>query len=224
MKRKLFTVLLLTAALALAGCGKKTETAEESTAPTASTEAVSDNTSEESSVSDNTVEEGSVSDNGTEAEVTGEEAFNYTKLPVFGAEDLDGNAVTNDIIAGKDITMINVWGTFCPPCIAEMPDLGKLAESLPDNAQLIGLVCDVTYQNPGDAKAAVSIMDNAGASFTNLILDESLLKFTAQFQYVPTTIFVDSEGNVLGEPVIGAAFDVYIERLEELLEGWSYEG
>ncbi len=221
MKRKLFAALLLTAALALAACGKTEQPAVESTASVSENTSPAAESAEEST--EEVVVETSVSGNGT-AEGTAEEMFDYSVVPAFASEDLDGNAVTNDLIAGKDITMINVWGTFCPPCIAEMPDLGKLAESLPDNAQLVGFVCDVTYQNPGDAKAAISIMENAGASFTNVILDESLLRFCGQFQFVPTTIFVDSEGNVLGDPVIGADFDSYIVRLEELLNGWKYAG
>ena len=120
--------------------------------------------------------------------------------------------------------MVNMWGTFCAPCIAEMPDLQKLAESLPENAQLIGLVCDVTYQNPENVQEAVDICNNAGVTYTNIILDRNLLKFSSQFFYVPTTFFVDGEGHVLGETIIGADMDSYVERLKELLPGWSYEG
>ena len=56
------------------------------------------------------------------------------------------------------------------------------------------------------------------------MLDESLLKFSSQFYYIPTTFFVDSEGKMIGDTIIGADLNCYVERLEELLPGWSYEG
>ena len=47
------------------------------------------------------------------------------QMPSFTAKDLDGNTVTEEIFAEKDLTVVNIWGTFCPPCIAEMPELGE---------------------------------------------------------------------------------------------------
>ena len=120
--------------------------------------------------------------------------------------------------------MVNVWGTYCPPCIGEMPDLEKLSQSLPENAQIVGLICDVTYQNSEDTQKAIDICEKAGVTYTNIVLDESLLKFSSQFYYIPTTFFVDSEGKMIGDMIIGADLNSYVERLEELLPGWSYEG
>ena len=45
------------------------------------------------------------------------------RLGSFQAVTLDGGTFTQADIAGKDVTIINFWGTFCAPCIAEMPDL-----------------------------------------------------------------------------------------------------
>ena len=61
------------------------------------------------------------------------------KFPEFKTTDSNGNEVTEKIFADKDITMVNVWGTFCGPCINEMPELQKIYESLPKNANLIGI-------------------------------------------------------------------------------------
>ena len=216
MKRKLFTALVLTAALTLAGCG-----CGKSEKP--SSGSVSENAVSENTVSDNAVTEISVSDNAAE-EVFDEETIDYTKLPAFTAKDLQGNEVTGDLIAGKEFTMVNVWGTYCPPCIGEMPDLEKLSQSLPENAQIVGLICDVTYQSSEETQKAIDICEKAGVTYTNIVLDESLLKFSSQFYYIPTTFFVDSEGKMIGDMIIGADLNSYVERLEELLPGWSYEG
>ena len=56
--------------------------------------------------------------------------------------DLDGETVTNDLFAEKDLTVLNVWGTFCGPCVAEMPELGDWAEELPDGAAFGLLLLD----------------------------------------------------------------------------------
>lgn len=48
-------------------------------------------------------------------------------LSAFTAQDLQGNGVNQEILKGKKLTMVNVWATFCDPCINEMPDLGVLA-------------------------------------------------------------------------------------------------
>ena len=47
------------------------------------------------------------------------------QMPAFIAKDLQGNEITESIFAEKDLTVVNIWGTFCPPCIAEMPELGE---------------------------------------------------------------------------------------------------
>ena len=65
------------------------------------------------------------------------------KMPAFTAKDLQGNEVTEEIFAGKDLTVLNIWGTFCPPCIREMPELGEWARAMPENVQLIGLITDI---------------------------------------------------------------------------------
>ena len=147
--------------------------------------------------------------------------MNAAPLPAFTTEDLDGNEVTESILAGKDVTMINIWGTFCPPCIAEMPDLAKLSDSLPENAQIIGLLCDVSLSDRSALQDAKSITAEAGTNYPCLLLNDSLGEYISQYMYVPTTIFVDSEGNQVGEPVIGADFNAYTARLKAVLGDFS---
>ena len=82
-------------------------------------------------------------------------------VPAFTTEDLDGNEVTESILKDKDVTMINIWGTFCPPCIEEMPELAKLSASLPENAQIIGILCDVSLNDKSALQDAKSIVSKA---------------------------------------------------------------
>lgn len=142
-------------------------------------------------------------------------------VPAFTTEDLDGNKVTESILKDKDVTMINIWGTFCPPCIEEMPELAKLSASLPENAQIIGILCDVSLNDKSALQDAKSIVSKAGTNYPCLLLNDSLTDYLSQFMYVPTTLFVDSEGNQIGEPVVGADFNAYTAHLQKVIGDWT---
>ena len=138
-------------------------------------------------------------------------------IPTFTAKTITGATVTNEIFAAKKITVVNIWGTFCPPCIGEMPELGDMARSMPADAQIIGLVCDASEGSP-QIQEALKITKKAGADFVNIVPDEQLLKFMEGVEAVPTTIFVNSKGEVVGKAVIGADVGAYKDELEKLLK------
>lgn len=114
--------------------------------------------------------------------------------------------------------MVNVWGTFCPPCIAEMPDLGKLEETLQKEhaSALLGIVVDA-----GDADTialAKGILADASARHLNIIPDNTLQNFLSRFEYVPTTFFVDKSGHIVGETIIGGnSYDQYLSVVKDIL-------
>ena len=116
------------------------------------------------------------------------------------------------------MTIINIWGTFCTPCIEEMPELGEWAKSMPNNIQIVGLISDITGdEDTKHQKLAVSIVEKANADFTQIIANkdfESIMKWVTG---VPTTLFVDKNGNILGEPIIGADVEGYKKFVEEYL-------
>ena len=138
-------------------------------------------------------------------------------VPTFAAQTIDGKPVTNEIFAAKKITVVNIWGTFCPPCIGEMPALGKLARTLPNDAQIIGLVCDAS-ENSIQIQRAQKITAEANATFLNIVPDAALMKFMENVEAVPTTIFVNSKGEVIGKAIIGANVEEYKHELERLLK------
>ncbi|KMZ53712.1 thioredoxin family protein [Dorea sp. D27] len=125
---------------------------------------------------------------------------------VFGAfesETLEGEAVSDEIFSKADLTMVNIWGTFCGPCIREMPDLGELSREYADKGvQIVGLVSDV-----GEAKdeKAEEIVSTTKADYTHMIASQDLMSgILGSVNVVPTTIFVDKEGNQVGEVYSGA--------------------
>lgn len=133
----------------------------------------------------------------------------------FSTTDLDGNPVTSEIYAQADLTVINVWGTFCGPCIGEMPALSAWDQELPDNVQIIGIISDVA--EGGDTTAARNIINSTGVAFPNLLYNDSLIPLLSQSQYVPTTYFVDGDGNMIAEPIIGADVEGYKAVVEQFL-------
>ena len=141
------------------------------------------------------------------------------KFPTFEASDLNGEKISSDIFTRKKITVMNIWGTFCPPCIGEMPELGTWEKNFPDDAQLIGLVCDIETSDDAQTIAeAKNILKQADANFLNIVPNKELLSYLQKIDAVPTTIFIDSQGNILGEAIIGADVKSYKKRLQELLK------
>lgn len=144
-------------------------------------------------------------------------------LSSFSATDLDGNTVDQSMLADYDLTMVNVWATFCGPCIKEMPDLGALSQEYQDKGvQIIGLVSDVLNSdgtiNEDQVQTARDIVSETGAAYTHLLPSEDLYGVLSQIQYVPTTFFVDSTGAQVGSAVISAqSKDKWIETIDAML-------
>lgn len=123
-------------------------------------------------------------------------------LKSFSATTLNGESFTEDNLSGKDITVINFWSLTCGPCIAEMPDLAEYEKTLPENIQLITVCLDGEYNNNiENVKSIMEISGFEGITLTSGQGDYQTL--CSQIQYTPTTIFVDSQGNQLGEAIIG---------------------
>lgn len=128
----------------------------------------------------------------------------------FTTQDLDGNTVTaQDAFSGYRLTMVNVWATYCGPCIREMPDLGELSEEFADRSvRIVGLVSDATgYGGVIDEdamQAARDIVQETGADYLHLIPSPSLDYLLAQITAVPTTFFVDEYGCQVGKAYAGS--------------------
>lgn len=131
-------------------------------------------------------------------------------VPAFSALDLHGNTIDNGFFAKQRLTMVNVWGTFCGPCIREMPDLAQLPSAFPSSDfALLGIVADTNFQRTDANKAtedtARQQMAAAGATYTSIIPDTSMLQnVLVSVSVVPTTFFVDRTGTVVGKVLTGS--------------------
>lgn len=139
----------------------------------------------------------------------------------FDAQTLDGASLSSDLFSDSRITMVNVWATYCNPCLNEMPGLGELALTYDsDDFQLIGIISDV--MEGADEKTlqkAADLVAQTGADYPHLLLNESL--YTAllkEVSAVPTTFFVNQDGQIL-DTVIGAMEkSAWEEQIDALLE------
>lgn len=134
----------------------------------------------------------------------------------FTATDLEGSTVTQDVLSQSRLTMVNIWATYCNPCLSEMPGLGELASEYDaEDFQIIGVVSDVAEGS--DQSLAESLVRETGADYPHLLLNESLYyALLTDVSAVPTTRFLDAEGNVL-DTVVGA-----MEKADwkELIDGF----
>lgn len=135
----------------------------------------------------------------------------------FSALDYNGNKVDESIFKNAKLTMVNLWGTGCSPCIAEMPDLQKLNDTL-DDVQVITIVEDVTTMNDTEClEEAHDIMSTQGVTLTVLLgskkLDE-IFSWTA----TPTSYLVDENGNIVGRPNVGMSdYDTYAAWIQDAM-------
>ncbi len=140
---------------------------------------------------------------------------------VFEGQDLDGNTITQETCALAKLTMINVWATYCNPCLKEMPELGELAKEYEAaDFQLIGVVSDVVEGQDQEAtEYAASLVEETGADYPHMLLNESLYNgLLAGVSAVPTTFFLNEKGEVL-DVVVGAMDKSHWkEKVDGLLE------
>ena len=195
-KLSVLILILALALLALAGCGK-TEAPAPAEENIVAGEIISglgdavEESAEESAPAEEAAEESApVEETGTQELPTGfEPAFR------FSTTALDGTSVDESVLAGHTLTMINFFEPWCPPCIAELPDLEKLYEAYaPEGFQILG----VFSTEEGTAK----VVSDAALSYPVLRYVPEFDQF--QTGYVPTTIFVDGSGRIVGETKIGS--------------------
>lgn len=146
----------------------------------------------------------------------------------FDTKDIYGKDFSaKEYLAEHEYTIMNVWGTFCGPCKAEMPDLAKVYEEYKDKIGFLGIVSDVAPEKEGMSEAMKQtrddiialgkrIVEDKGCAYPNLIPTQEMNdKFLAAVTGYPTTFVLDKEGNIVGSPIIGAQS---YEQFKELCE------
>lgn len=144
-------------------------------------------------------------------------------FPAFEGKDLDGNEVKSDeLFSANAVTVVNFWFTTCSPCVGELGDLDALNKELADKGgALIGVNA---FTLDGDETAiadAKDVLAKKGATYQNVYFDSSSPAgaFTANIFAFPTTYVVDRNGNIVGEPIVGAITEKnQAETLQSLID------
>lgn len=136
----------------------------------------------------------------------------YEKAQDFQLVDLQGNKVSLSDYQGKKV-FLNFWATWCPPCKAEMPEIEKIYQETKDS-DLVILALEIG-EPLDDVK---SFIDDNNYNFKVLLdLDQSVATAYG-ISAIPTSFFIDEEGNIIGKRVGGMNYDEmkgYISLLEE---------
>ena len=145
------------------------------------------------------------------------------KFPAFEGKDLDGNPVKSDeLFSANAVTVVNFWFTTCNPCVGELSELDALNKELAKKGgALIGVN---TFTLDGDEAAiseAKDVLAKKGATYQNVYFnsDGEAGKFTTNIFAYPTTYVVDRNGNIVGEPIVGAITEEkQAETLQKLID------
>ena len=145
------------------------------------------------------------------------------KFPAFEGKDLDGNTMKSDeLFSGNAVTVVNFWFTTCGPCVGELAELDALSKELAEkDGTLIGVN---SFTLDGDETAiseAKEVLMKKGASYRNVYFasDGEAGKFTANIFAYPTTYVVDRNGNIVGDPIVGAITEKkQAEALQKLID------
>ena len=130
-------------------------------------------------------------------------SYSLPDLCSFTASTLDGGSFTASDFAGADVTVINIWQTSCVPCIREMPEIAEFASGLPDSVRIMTWCLDAAYSPDGEKLS--DFMDECGFDGITLVSgDGDMEKLLNKLEDTPTTIFLDSTGHQLCEPLVGA--------------------
>ena len=150
------------------------------------------------------------------SETPAEYAFSFT------AQTLEGETVTEAVFSEHDLTMVNVWASWCPPCRGELSELATLYGMLPENVGFLS----VTVDDAGDLPAAAKLLEQHGCAFTCLDGQGSpglMAGFLGQVMAIPTTIFFDRTGNQVGQWIVGvpqgsgSVSEAYLAEIEARL-------
>ena len=156
------------------------------------------------------------------ASVSPEEA-SLQKFPAFEGKDLDGNTVnSDDLFSANAVTVVNFWFTACKPCVGELGDLDALNRELAEKGgALIGINTTTLNGDEASIAEAKEVLAKKGASYQNVYFDASGAAgaFIQNIFAYPTTYVVDRNGNIVGDPIMGAITEKnQAETLQKLID------
>ena len=147
----------------------------------------------------------------------------------FSGKDFDGNPVDESLFSGNAVTVVNFWFTGSKPCVAELSKLNELNDAIKSKGgEVIGINTETFDENKTAMKDAASILKSQGARYRNLSIDSSSAagKYASEIMAFPTTILVDRNGNIVGDPMLGGIdnkdnYDTLMKQIQSVIDADS---
>ena len=144
------------------------------------------------------------------------------KFPEFEGTDLEGNPVTSELFKENSVTVVNFWFSACAPCIAELGELNELNEELKlKGGAVIGINADTIGGDESMIMEARQILEKKGAAYQNIYFsaDSEAGQLTSSITAFPTTVVVDRNGRMVGEPILGGINnESQMKALQDLID------
>ena len=132
----------------------------------------------------------------------------------FSLTTLTGETLDQTVFSDHKLTMVNYWATWCPPCVGEIPDLAKISNAYADK----GFIIIGVLTGDDDVEGAKKFLADQGVTYPVVSAEGFFLEQIQGYQYIPTTLFFDSEGKQVGDAVVGAnSYDDWAAKIDELL-------
>ncbi len=136
---------------------------------------------------------------------------NIKSVGKFETKDIDGNICTEKVFEDAELTMVNVFATWCTPCVQELPDLQKLSEEMADKGvKVVGVVMDTVDENGNSSEEGIEkaklLQEQAQITYPMIVPDSGYMNGRlSDMQSFPETFFVDKDGNIVGKTYGGSA-------------------
>lgn len=147
----------------------------------------------------------------------------------FSGQDFDGNSVDESLFSGNAVTVVNFWFTGCKPCVAELSKLDELNNTLKTmGGEVIGINTETFDGNEAAMKEAAAVLESQGAKYRNISIDSAsdAGKYASDIMAFPTTILVDRNGNIVGDPILGGIdnqdnYDSLMQQIQSVIDADS---
>lgn len=143
----------------------------------------------------------------------------------LSGKDFNGNPVDESLFSKNAVTVVNFWFNGCKPCVAELSKLNELNEAIRSmGGEVVGINTETFNGNKTATKEASAILESQGAKYRNLSIDSSSNagKYASDIMAFPTTILVDRNGNIVGDPMLGGIdnknnYDTLMKQIKSVI-------
>ena len=152
-----------------------------------------------------------------------------TPFKDLSGTDFDGNKVDGTLFSNNAVTVLNFWFTGCKPCVAELSKLNEMNEAIKSmGGEVVGINTETFDSNESAIKDAKKVLESQGATYRNLSIasDSNAGKYASEIMAFPTTILVDRNGKIVGDPMLGGIddpdnYDTLMSQIQSVIDADS---